>query len=122
MAVQVRSCSRGSESPPGGSSHSPVQNVGESNCCGMNSGWTLVGVVSVLDPGWTSEQQVRASGLVPSLPGRKRIRRLNWERYSDQCACWHVSFFVEVKYSRLLWSVTVSIGFLEPSLYCSHTF
>src|SRR5260221_3177661 len=43
----------------------------------------LVGVVSAPDPRWTSEQQVRACGLVPSLPGWKWIWRLNWERYSD---------------------------------------
>ena len=34
--------------------------------------------------------------MVPSLPGQW-IWRLNWERYSDQHACWHVSFFVEVR-------------------------
>src|SRR5258708_5096670 len=66
----------------------------------MNSGWILVGVVSAPDPGWTSEQWVSASGLVPSIPGWKQIQRLNWERYSDQCACQHVSFFVDVKSSR----------------------
>src|SRR5260221_8634083 len=115
MSVQIWSGSSVSESPPGGSSNSPAQNVGESNCRGMNSGWMLVGVVSVPDPGWTSERWVRASGLVPSLPGWKWIWRLNWERYSDQHACWHVSFFVEVKYSRFLWLVTISIGFPEPS-------
>src|SRR5260221_81867 len=120
MSIQIRSWSSVSESPQGGSSNLPAWNVGESNCHGMNSGQTLVGVVSALDPRWTSEQWVRASGLVPSLPGQKQIQRLNWERYSDQCACQHVSFFMEVKYSRFLWSVTISIRFPEPRVLHFH--
>ncbi len=64
-----------------------AQDVGVSNCRGVNNGQTLVGVVSSPDPGCTSEQWVSASGLVPNLPGQKWIRRLNWERYSDHHAC-----------------------------------
>ena len=81
--------------------------MGTSSCHGVNNGQMLVGVMPGPDPRWTSEQWVRASGLVPSLPGQKWIQRLNWERYSDQHACQQVSFFMEVKHSRFLWSVTV---------------
>src|SRR5258708_4744677 len=91
--------------PGGGAYNEPISRLQQ----------TLVGVVSGLDLGCMSKQQVSASGLVPNLPGRKWIQRLNWERYSNHCACQHVSFFVEVKYSRFLWSVTISIGCPEPS-------
>ena len=92
------------------------QKVGASNCHGVNSGWILVGVVSAPDPGWTSEQWVSASGLVPSIPGWKQIQRLNWERYSDQCACQHVSFFVDVKSSRFCGQLLCQSDVVSPSL------
>ena len=50
-----------------------AQDVGVSNCRGVNNGQTLVGVVSSLDPGCTSKQWVSVSGLVPNLPGWKWI-------------------------------------------------
>src|SRR5258707_127237 len=50
-----------------------AQDVGVSNCHGVNNGRTLVGVVSSPDPGCTSERRVSVSGLVPNLPGWKWI-------------------------------------------------
>src|ERR1700761_1284494 len=57
---------------------------------------------------------VKASGFPPSLPGRKRITRLNWQRVSDLRTCRRVSILVVVKYSKFLWSVMTSIGKADP--------
>src|SRR5258707_3436190 len=61
---------------------------------------------------------VSMSGLVPSLLGQKQIFKLNCDRNSNHLACRLVSFLVEVKYSRFLWSVTVSMAVAEPSKKC----
>src|SRR5258708_818460 len=61
---------------------------------------------------------VSASGLAPSLPGRKWIFKLNCDRNSDHLACCLVSFLVEVKYSRFLWSITVLMAVAKPSKKC----
>src|SRR5271154_6347677 len=88
--------------------------IGRASCSSTRIGRMFIGVTS-LPPGWMSQRHVKALGLEPSLPGRNRILRLNCERYSDQRAWQQVSFLVEVKYSRVLWLVTVLIGRAEPS-------
>src|SRR6266436_7721113 len=61
---------------------------------------------------------VSTSGLAPSLLGQKQIPKLNCDRNSDHLACCLVSFLVEVKYSRFLWSVTVLMAVAKPSKKC----
>ncbi len=41
--------------------------------------------------------------------------RLNCDRNSDHLACRLVSFLVVVKYSKFLWSVTMSMVLADPS-------
>ena len=88
--------------------------AGVVSCSGNRIGQIFVGVTT-FPPGWTSQWHVRALGLEPSQPGQNWIFKLNCERYSDQCAWWRVSFLVDMKYSKFLWSVMVSIGSAQPS-------
>jgi len=43
------------------------------------------------------------------------MTRLNWDKNLDHQACQWDSTFEMEKYSRFLWSVTMSIGEAEPS-------
>ena len=42
-----------------------------------------------------------------------RMTRLNWERYSDHHACLQINILVVEKYSRFLWSITMSMGYCQ---------
>src|SRR5260370_30415646 len=89
-----------------------TRNSGFPTCCLENIGHVLQSVA--LSP-YMSHQHVSASGLVPNCPGLNQILRLNCERNLDHLT-WHcVSFLVVVKYSRFLWSVTVSTRWVNPS-------
>src|SRR5260370_41945043 len=70
---------------------------------------------SVFLSSYTSHLHVRASGLAPNHPGLKQILKLNGERNSNHLTCCCVNFLVVVKYSKFLWSITVSTGWVDPS-------
>src|SRR6266436_7539989 len=67
---------------------------------------------------YTSHLHVNTSGLEPGLPGLKRTFMLNCARNLAHLACHHESFLEDMKYSKFLWSVTVSITSAEPSRKC----
>src|SRR5258708_25152017 len=79
----------------------------------------LVAMAAGLSPSvYTSHLCINASGLEPSLPGVKCTFMLNCARNSAHLACCCESFLEDVKYSKFLWSVTVSITSAEPSRKC----
>src|SRR5258708_18036066 len=66
----------------------------------------------------TSHLCVNTSSLEPSLPGLNHTFMLNCARNSAHLACYHESFLEDVKYSKFLWLVTMSITSAEPSRKC----
>src|SRR5258708_1057836 len=79
----------------------------------------LVATASGSSPSmYMSHLHVDASGLEPSLPGLKCTFMLNCTRNSAHLACRHKSFLEDVKYSKFLWLVTMSITLAEPSRKC----
>src|SRR5258708_35258961 len=89
------------------------------SCSLVKTGCTLVAMASGSSPSmYMSHLCVNASGLEPSLPGLKCTFMLNCARNSAHLACHHKSFLEDVKYSKFLWLVTMSITSAEPSRKC----
>src|SRR5258708_5802218 len=93
-----------------------IARCGSSSCSGERTGQLLQSIVESSEQ--TSGRCVNVSGLAPNLPGWKQILRLNCDRNSDHLACCLVSFLVEVKYSKFLWSITVLMAAADPSKKC----
>ena len=64
--------------------------------------------------GWSPGFLLSASGRTAFDPGLYVMRKLNWDKNLDH-RTWHwLRALVVVKYSRFLWSVTMSNGSAEP--------
>src|SRR5260221_2466364 len=85
----------------------------------VKTGHTLVAMASELSPSvYTSHLHINTSSLEPSLPGLKCTFMLNCARNLAHLACHHESFLEDMKYSKFLWLVTMSITLAEPSRKC----
>src|SRR5258707_1833775 len=89
------------------------------SCLLVKTRHMLVATASGLSPSvYTSHLHINTSGLEPSLPSLKHTFMLNCTRNLAHLACRCKSFLEDMKYSKFLWSVTVSITLAEPSRKC----